>query len=409
MSTIPSMNSSHVEAAIAQIEREGVPPKRESTKFHLLVDGRSYPPKYVVSLAASFATGRELRPDEFSGGVETNRVLQSMGFTVVGPGVTTARTLAKSYETTRNSYWRASRAQSKSAPASSPTPKRLPKRVEASPDSVLGDAAIVRIVVEGSPATSPRAASEILLEAFDRWPASGRATFTLTPGGFLCGEFPAQWSGNLGWNSSARELDSLVSSARPLVAACLTKNVLAHARPRTKFITLGVDLISKTAQAELIAIIDCGSGEIIRWTGKSYPTASQERSLFHVADIDSHLLEIAGERVLILGCHDLNMFSARARANQSPNGLRRVRCDEMARAVRRFKPTVVLQHPHSTDTPNIWRMPWACIARDYPSIHTYASGISYFSWHDKPRRPLNDVLDGTRSDSGVADVVVRTR
>lgn len=31
--------------------------------------------------------------------------------------------------------------------------------------------------------------------------------------------------------------------------------------------------------------------------------------------------------------------------------------------VARFRPTVMLQHPHSTDTPNIWRMPWESLAR----------------------------------------------
>jgi len=96
---------------------------------------------------------------------------------------------------------------------------------------------------------------------------------------------------------------------------------------------------------------------------------------------------LAGERVLILGCHDLNMFSARAIANQRPDGARRQRCDLMAGLVRHFKPTVVLQHPHSTDTPNIWRMPWACLARDYPSVRCYASGIGYYAWQGAATSP----------------------
>jgi hypothetical protein len=113
--------------------------------------------------------------------------------------------------------------------------------------------------------------------------------------------------------------------------------------------------------------------------------------------------------VLVLGCHDLNMFSARARANQNPNGVRRRRCDAMAKATARFRPTVVLQHPHSTDTPNIWRMPWSCLARDYPTVRVYASGIGYFAWSGSPRGSLRDVLDGTRSESGVVDIVVKSR
>lgn len=76
---------------MARVDRDGVPPSREATKFHLIVDGRRYPPKYLISLAGFEATGRELRPDEFSGGGETNAVLQSLGFTIVGPNGATLR------------------------------------------------------------------------------------------------------------------------------------------------------------------------------------------------------------------------------------------------------------------------------------------------------------------------------
>ena len=87
MSAIPALKRSHVKAAIARIDRDGVPPRRESTKFQLVVDGWNYPPKYVISLAVSHATGRELRPNEFSGGDEANGILLALGFTIAGPGV----------------------------------------------------------------------------------------------------------------------------------------------------------------------------------------------------------------------------------------------------------------------------------------------------------------------------------
>ncbi len=81
----------------------------------------------------------------------------------------------------------------------------------------------------------------------------------------------------------------------------------------------------------------------------------------------------------------------------------------MANATARFKPTVVLQHPHTTDSANMWRMPWACLAREYPSVRVYASGIGYFNWMGPARCPLSEVLSGTRSDAGGADVVVKSR
>lgn len=359
MSTIPKLKRAHVQAALKRIDRDGVPPRREATRFQLVVGGKHYPPKYIVSLAAQEATGRKLRPDEFSGGFETNSVLEALGYKIEG----------------------------------------------AEPEPV-----IARVVTRGRRPSSVKAAVEMLHEALGaRWPSAAQVKFTITSGGFLEGDFPDAWSGGLGWNSQPRDLAELVRAAKPVVESALTPRLLSAAAARTRILTLGVDLWGDAGHAELVAVINCRSRKIVGWTGKSYPTAGQAADLVQVTDLRSHLFELAGERVLILGCHDLNMFSARAIANQRPDGARRQRCDLMAGLVRRFKPTVVLQHPHSTDTPNIWRMPWACLAREYPSVRCYASGVGYYAWRGRPRRPLADVLTGTRSETGVVDVVVASK
>lgn len=386
----PSLTRAHVTAALARIDREGIPPRRESTKFQLVVDGRRYPPKYVISLAVAAATGRELRPQEFSGGEETNGALQRLGFTIVGPGLPTP------------TKTRAPQTRPQTSKSSAPLSVKMSAPRTPEPQSV------VRIVVDGEPPPSLRAASELLLEAFENWPTSGRANFAVTHGGFVVGEFPSSWSGGRGWDSSASDLAALVRDAKPIVDACMTKEVIAAARARTRILTIGVDLLSEAEHAELVAVIDCDSGEIVRWTGKSYPTTGQASQLVRVSDVGSHLLEIANERVLILGCHDLNMFSARARANQSPTGARRRLCDAMVKVTKEFQPTIVLQHPHTTDTPNIWRMPWSCLIRDLRTVRAYASGINYFRWKGRPRRSLQEVLAGTRSEAGVLDVVVKS-
>ncbi|WP_415770290.1 hypothetical protein [Pseudomonas sp. LB3P38] len=72
----------HVLQAIANILAEGVPKKRKSTKFGLIHDGQSYPPKLVLSLAAKYAYGEELTTTEFSGGVESNVFLERLGFQI---------------------------------------------------------------------------------------------------------------------------------------------------------------------------------------------------------------------------------------------------------------------------------------------------------------------------------------
>jgi hypothetical protein len=250
----------------------------------------------------------------------------------------------------------------------------------------------------------------MLLDAFGRlWPDGLRAKFVVTPGGFVQAGWPPSWRGRAGWGSRGVDLQPLLLEAEELLRGVVTPRVLRAARGKTDVLTIGVDVLSEghAEHAELVAIFNVEKQALVRWTGKSYPTAGQEHTLVHVVDLDSHLLEIAGERALILGCQDLNMYSPRGRANQSPTGPRRARCDEMKRCVARFRPTVVLQHPHSTDTPNIWRTPWLSLVREVPSATAWASGIEYFNWNGRPRAGLTDVLERTRSSGrDVHDLLV---
>lgn len=72
----------HIRLAIDEIDRKGVPTKRESTKYNLIYKGKEYPPKYVISRACFYATGEELDNEEFSGGTETNNFLENLGFKI---------------------------------------------------------------------------------------------------------------------------------------------------------------------------------------------------------------------------------------------------------------------------------------------------------------------------------------
>jgi hypothetical protein len=81
--SVPDIAVCDVEAAVAEIEKEGVPKTRRSTKFCLTLRGRHYPPKYVVALAVRHATRKTLAPADHSGGVETNSRLATLGLRVV--------------------------------------------------------------------------------------------------------------------------------------------------------------------------------------------------------------------------------------------------------------------------------------------------------------------------------------
>jgi len=281
------------------------------------------------------------------------------------------------------------------------------------------DPIIGRIVVEGQTPDDLEAVEELLLDALShRWPEGAQPKFLLTPGGFIRTTMPKTWSGASGWESRPRDLKAIIAAAERSVAKVVTARVLAAAQGRVRAITVGIDVADPDdddngfyEHAELVAVYHVAGDVSPRWTGKSYPTAYQANTLIQVTDLQSHLMRIAGERVLVLGCHDLNMFSRRAMANQKRGGFRWRRCQEMRDLVARFDPTVVLQHPHSTDTPDIWRVAWSGLKQDAPSLVAWASGLSYFRVKDgsvRPcRAPLKAVQAATRSDNGTCfDLVV---
>ena len=68
--------------ALKVIDKNGVPKRREATKYNLYFDKKSYPPKYVLSIATKIAIGKELAAALFNGGKETNDFLMSLGFTI---------------------------------------------------------------------------------------------------------------------------------------------------------------------------------------------------------------------------------------------------------------------------------------------------------------------------------------
>ncbi|HEY4184599.1 MAG TPA: hypothetical protein VGP07_05985 [Polyangia bacterium] len=195
--------------------------------------------------------------------------------------------------------------------------------------------------------------------------------------------------------------------AERVLAGILSDRVRQAAKGRVDVITVGVDLTGddRPEHVELVALYEVAT-QAVSWTGKSYPTSEQENSLIHVADLETHFLRVAGERVVVLGCHDLNMFNPRGWANQDPGGVRHLRCADMRMRTLAFRPTVILQHPHSTDTPNIWRNAWGEIASELPDVTAWASGIAYHRWGDEPRAAIERVLTDTQGGEPCVDFLV---
>lgn len=72
----------HVVRALQELDVTGVAAGRRSRRFALEYQGRHYPPKLVISIANRYANGVELSSTVFSGGDESNRFLEALGFVV---------------------------------------------------------------------------------------------------------------------------------------------------------------------------------------------------------------------------------------------------------------------------------------------------------------------------------------
>ena len=288
---------------------------------------------------------------------------------------------------------------------------------------------IARIVVDGSPyewcgakvvvKTSCSMASELIRQAVNSsdWPSS-RVLFTVTPGGFIQAPMPNDYDhqGLRSWESRPEDFQRLVPFAKKALWQVVDEDIRTKLRQRSRFLTVGVDLVpdgqskiggGSDTRAELVGVVDLDESAKVRWTGKSYPVSGQEeRVLVQETHLESHLLSVAGHRVLVLGCHDLNVFNGRARANAK--NARRKRREEMENLARRFKPAMVLHHPHQTDSRTIWRQGWSGLQGALAFNGPYASGIAYFpdlKKSSKARGHLDDVLRKT-AGGGVSDIRV---
>ena len=76
------LDNKHFKQAAAAIDREGVPAERNSVHYDLVIEGKRYPPKYIVSLATKFATGEEYPASDFNA-VEAKNYFLNKGYEVI--------------------------------------------------------------------------------------------------------------------------------------------------------------------------------------------------------------------------------------------------------------------------------------------------------------------------------------
>lgn len=79
---IPKIKEQDIIDALKYIDENGVPSQNQSTKYELVTEeGKKYPPKYVIAVAAHLATGGEISTDGFNA-VEAKSYLQGKGYNI---------------------------------------------------------------------------------------------------------------------------------------------------------------------------------------------------------------------------------------------------------------------------------------------------------------------------------------
>jgi hypothetical protein len=308
------------------------------------------------------------------------------------------------------------RGRQRSLPGgSSPSPRKSGRLGDSSRAlrwvRTVGDprsAKIVRLVTDGRPPRSLAEAERILFDALGRV-RSNREAFLLLPGGYIRAEWPSCFVGHPGWNPPAAALVQLEQATRDAVQRLLSLRVRRRCG-NVRAIAIGVDTACNITgtYAEMIAFYETRR-KSLAITGKSLPRSDQVR-LVRVADLSSHFVQVGRERILLLGCHDLNFFSPRGRGRQATHGrLARLR-REMDRQVSLNAPHVVLQLPHGTDTPRTWSAAWNALNARCSTIRAWASGISYYNiYEQEPRAALVAVLAGTHGGAPCADLLYGLR
>ncbi len=273
-------------------------------------------------------------------------------------------------------------------------------------------------------ALKPKRARKLLAALFtENWPENTRLKFLITPGGFVEAKFPADWSGKSGWKSRPEDFNKLLPYAKKILDKILNADetkILKLAKGKADILTICIDLHQKGGDkfrgngqhVELVAIVDVNSDAEPVFTGKSYPTRAQANKLIHETELDSHFQNLAGETVLVLGCHDLNMFSHRSHASLKEESERWKRSTAMRSLMAKYEPTVILHHAHSTDSPNIWSTAWGSLKSDVDDKIAWASSIGYFHWdRDEKIREANidKVLEKTCDNTRTIDFICKVK
>ena len=264
------------------------------------------------------------------------------------------------------------------------------------------DPFLARVIIADEWDGNPFEASKLLKTIHERWPRDKQVKLMMTCGGFIQFEWPKSVSRlEIGDNKypNTEAVATLVAEADKSVTTVLNETLSRKLSQVTDYVTLGVDSckakISMTQyyigepHVELVCVVDLRNDRRY-WTGKSYPTPSQQNGLIRMTDMSTHFIDLADiGKTMVLGCHDLTMFNPRS---QNAKGWRQSANIEFKELAKRHRPICVLQHPHTTVKFRTWLNAWNGVTRALPSVKQYAGAGRYC----EPGRERSewDAIDG---------------
>ncbi|OGW54290.1 MAG: hypothetical protein A2Y81_07740 [Nitrospirae bacterium RBG_13_43_8] len=271
---------------------------------------------------------------------------------------------------------------------------------------------IRRIVTQNSLPSSVQERIEFAIDCLTKAceDISESVTVLQTPGGFLFNCLDLRTI-KTGINSTIPHFNIVVDKVEQFMRNFLTRDLIQIILPKADFVTFGVDIFDSVGicdydsrrnrknfekHVELVGTFDTKQQKFTHWTGKSYPVDFQEDTLLYCGDLESHFQYFGQTRVLVLGCHDLNIFSPRSRKSSKQGTYKGKLISQMQKKCDEFKPQVVLHHPHTTDSSRIWATAWSGVSKFIPFAKIYSSGIHYKNIKGgAQRQPLNKVLPAT--------------
>jgi len=280
------------------------------------------------------------------------------------------------------------------------------------------DPSLARIVIAGEWNGDVNTSKKLLQEICDKWPKGKRVDCLITCGAFLNFDWPQSLTHvHVGDNKNPNKaaLNLLNSAAEKQCNLLIDEELRMKLLACTDFITIGIDsqkdkislsnVSIRQLHVELVPLVDLKAKRYF-WTGKSYPTTGQENGLVRIQDLSTHFVALPFGKVMILGCHDLNLLIDRGKKTTHKTWRQCLR-GEFQELAKKAKPNYIFQHPHTTDSTQIWSAAWSAGQALLPTVGKYVSAGRYY-YDENPgyeRSKLNDVLGKTKRGNTIDFIV----